>query len=181
MLTKLGKAGVLLLTTLTALVLSGPAGASAAPHSKPFTQPSGARVSSSGTAIHTFYSGKCLDADLNTINDNGAVVQLWDCNYEDQQLWYLTGDFAIHVAYNGRCLDADVNHIFDNGDRVQLWECNGSPQQKWYVYGDYTIRSAYSGLCLDADINHIWDNGDRIQLWECTSGPGPGPNQKWYS
>lgn len=32
-------------------------------------------------------NGRCLDADLNTIANNGAKVQLWDCNGLPQQQW----------------------------------------------------------------------------------------------
>jgi hypothetical protein len=36
--------------------------------------------------IQSNYSGRCLDADLNSIARNGTVVQLWDCNAQSQQL-----------------------------------------------------------------------------------------------
>ncbi|WP_344446007.1 hypothetical protein, partial [Kitasatospora nipponensis] len=32
------------------------------------------------TAFTNNHGGKCLDGDLNTIGNNGAKVQLWDCN-----------------------------------------------------------------------------------------------------
>ena len=31
--------------------------------------------------------GLCLDLDANRPNENGAIVQLWQCNYDPQQLW----------------------------------------------------------------------------------------------
>lgn len=37
--------------------------------------------------IRSAYNNRCLDADLNRINLNGAKVQLWDCNASGQQNW----------------------------------------------------------------------------------------------
>lgn len=36
---------------------------------------------------HCVKSGRCIDADLNTIGGNGTRVQLWDCNSQPQQDW----------------------------------------------------------------------------------------------
>src|SRR3954447_6620186 len=82
--------------------------------------------------IRSKRSGRCLDADLNTIGRNGAVVQLWDCNGQRQQQWLYGPDGTLRSAYNGRCLDADLNTTWRNGRVVQLWDCNSQPQQRWY-------------------------------------------------
>jgi hypothetical protein len=122
--------------------------------------------------VHNAY-GRCLDADVSHIGENGDVVQLWSCSGSPQQIWYGSSDNAIHVGYNGRCLDADVNHIFENGARVQLWDCNGSAQQRWLVSRPFsestysTIRTLYNGKCLDADLNTIGRDGTVMQLWDC--------------
>ena len=76
-------------------------------------------------------SGRCLDADRNTIPANGTRVQLWDCLGANQtnQGWYfestsLTGVYRIRSQFNaGKCLDADLNTISGNGTKVQLWDC----------------------------------------------------------
>ena len=93
-------------------------------------QASSAAAASYGVAIHSAKSGRCLDADLNTIGGNGTKVQLWDCNGQPQQKWYYDGKFT-HSGYNARCLDADLNTIGGDGTKVQLWDCNGQPQQQW--------------------------------------------------
>jgi hypothetical protein len=59
------------------------------------------------------YDGRCLDADLNTINANGTRVQLWDCNGQPQQKWSLNGkveaaikwytDKIGNTRYDGHC------------------------------------------------------------------------------
>ena len=70
-------------------------------------QASSAAAASYGVAIHSAKSGRCLDADLNTIGGDGTKVQLWDCNGQPQQKWYYDGKFT-HSGYNARCLDADT-------------------------------------------------------------------------
>ncbi|MFF4132254.1 RICIN domain-containing protein [Streptomyces mirabilis] len=125
-------------------------------------------------------SGRCVDADLNTIGTNGTKVQLWDCNHSAQQNWILYGDGTIRSSKNGKCLDADLNTIGSNGTKVQLWTCNGKSQQKWSITGGTTsathrIVSRYSYRCVDADLNTIGSNGTKVQLWDCNSQP----QQNW--
>ncbi len=150
--------------------------------------------------IHSDYNNKCLDADLNTIGNDGTKVQLWTCNNSSQQTWdgYTRGNdysrtYWINAA-GGRCLDADLNHIGSNGDKVQLWTCNGSSQQTWfpgaiqpapgnnYVYTLQNEAALTSNgyKCLDADLNTIGANGTKIQLWDClTKNGSPVGNQEW--
>ena len=37
-------------------------------------------------------SGRCLDADLGTINQNGTKVQVWDCSGGTNQDWYFENE-----------------------------------------------------------------------------------------
>lgn len=119
-----------------------------------------------GTAVTVRVSGQCLDADLNTINRNGSRVQLWQCNGQAQQKWYIEPDGTIHSGYNGWCLDADTNTANRNGGIVQLWQCNGTAQQRWSKKAGL-IFSGLSNRCLDADLNTINRNGTTVQLWDC--------------
>ncbi|MEO6085226.1 MAG: ricin-type beta-trefoil lectin domain protein, partial [Umezawaea sp.] len=48
-------------------------------------------------------SGRCLDVSGQS-QDNGAKVQLWDCNGQSNQKWTLTGAAELRV-YGGKCLD----------------------------------------------------------------------------
>jgi hypothetical protein len=121
-------------------------------------------------------SGRCLDADLNTIGGNGTKVQLWDCNGQLQQRWTYYVDDTIRSSKSRKCLDADLNAIGSNGAKVQLWACNGSRQQKWTfisgsVNGSLRAISQYNGRCLDADLNTIRRNGTKMQLWDCNAQP----------
>ena len=119
-------------------------------------------------------SGRCIDADLNTIGANGTKVQLWDCNGQPQQRWTYYTNGTIKTAKSRKCLDADLNTIGRNGTKVQLWDCNGSRQQQWTfigggVSGASRLISQYNGRCLDADLNTIRRNGTKVQLWDCNS------------
>ncbi|MEF2530045.1 MULTISPECIES: ricin-type beta-trefoil lectin domain protein [Streptomyces] len=120
-------------------------------------------------------SNRCLDADTNTINNDGGRAQVWDCNHAANQRWILEPNGALRVDFNNnKCLDADTNTINDNGAKVQLWTCNGQPQQQWYRGPDNTIRSRYNGKCLDQDTREN-RNGGKVQLWECNKSP----QQSW--
>ncbi|WP_432838773.1 ricin-type beta-trefoil lectin domain protein [Dactylosporangium sp. CA-092794] len=135
----------------------------------------GPPASANTAALHTSYNGKCVDADLNTINRNGTRIQLWDCNGSPQQTWNFAGDGTIRVGRNNKCLDSDTNTAGRLGAVVQLWDCNGSAAQRWSVING-VIRSGYSGQCLDADLNAIAANGARVQLWSCNGSK----QQQWY-
>jgi hypothetical protein len=37
-------------------------------------------------------SGRCLDADLGTINQNGTKVQVWDCGSGTNQQWFFENE-----------------------------------------------------------------------------------------
>ncbi|GAA3867525.1 hypothetical protein GCM10022243_36610 [Saccharothrix violaceirubra] len=132
-------------------------------------------------SIKTRLNGRCLDADANTLPNNGTKVQLWDCNGTSQQSWELrsvgNGYYTIHIRWSGKCLDADANNG-GNGTKVQIWDCNGSAQQRWYKYGESgTSRfvNDFSWRCLDADAN-AGGNGTKVQLWDCNGAPQQG----WY-
>lgn len=108
--------------------------------------------------------GKCLDVHAPDRRNNGARVQVWDCNGEDQQTWIRRG--KAYMTKDGKCLDVHAPDQNLNGARVQIWECNGSPQQQWTSGSGTSIRSA-AGKCLDV---HRFDqnaNGGKVQVWDC--------------
>ncbi|MFE9423124.1 RICIN domain-containing protein [Kitasatospora sp. NPDC006697] len=132
------------------------------------------------TAFTNNHGGKCLDGDLNTIGNNGAIVQLWDCNGWDNQTWYWTpveGQSGVYTLQNGhglQCLDGDLNTIGNNGAKVQLWGCNGWDNQSW-AWDGTTLKNTHGGKCLDGDLNTIGNNGAIVQLWDCNGWD----NQSW--
>jgi hypothetical protein len=131
-----------------------------------------------GSPLTSGLNRRCMDADLNNPRD-GAQIQLWDCNGEDQQKWIITGDeqgfLTIRSGLNGKCLDADVNNGA-NGTKVQLWRCNGSLQQRWSGSGNTITSAAFPTKCLDADANMRRKNGARVQMWVCNKTP----QQQWF-
>ncbi|MDH6133831.1 hypothetical protein P3T37_003229 [Kitasatospora sp. MAA4] len=127
------------------------------------------------------HGGKCLDGDLNTIGNNGGVVQLWDCNGWNNQVWDWVpstvngaGWYTIQNDHGGQCLDGDLNGIPNNGAKVQLWGCNGWNNQQW-AWGGATLVNGTGGQCLDGDLNTIGNNGGVVQLWACNGWD----NQAW--
>lgn len=116
-------------------------------------------------------AGKCLDVHAPDQNNNGARVQVWDCNGSVQQSWrYKHG--AIRSAAN-LCLDVHAPDQRNNGGRVQVWACNGSPQQTWSLQGG-AIRSG-AGKCLDVHAPDQGTNGGRVQVWDCNGSQ----QQRW--
>ena len=108
--------------------------------------------------------GKCLDVHAPDQLKNGARVQVWDCNIQDQQDWHVV-DRAL-VTRNGKCLDVHAPDQYTNGGKVQIWDCNGAPQQQWTLLPDRTLRSA-AGKCLDVHAPEQLMNGGRVQVWDC--------------
>jgi hypothetical protein len=152
--------------------------------------PASLPVNGSVIRITNQVTGRCLDADLNTVNQNGTRVQLWDClpGTPGNQLWQVRNSLsgvALQSLYPPyRCLDADING-WTNGVRVQLWDCNGTAVQAWYMdsasgapitneyfFNSYPANGPYN---LDADLNTIYQNGTTVQLW----APNGQPQQKW--
>jgi predicted chitinase len=83
-------------------------------------------VSSDGTIK---VAGKCLDVAAAATND-GAKVQLYDCNGTAAQKWYFTPAFDIVNPNADKCLDLTGNSTADF-TKVQLWSCTGGSNQKW--------------------------------------------------
>jgi hypothetical protein len=123
---------------------------------------------------------RCLDADLGTITTLVTKVQLWDCNFGEQQVWNtrLWSNSTVAVWTRIRpnwCMDANPSGW--NGTVVELRECNGSTGQQWQVRGlnsPYRIVHIPTGLCLEAAAATVGHNGSTIQLWDCNGQPHQG-------
>jgi hypothetical protein len=135
--------------------------------------------------IQSALSGRCLDADLYTLNANGTRVQLWDCDpYAAQQAFYITSNVEGYLRFqnvaNGRYLDADLSSINANGTRIQLWDFVGGAKNQWWLdtvnpEGYVRFQSPASGRYLTAE-GSVGGNGTRIQLWDFIAG---GRSQWW--
>jgi hypothetical protein len=110
-------------------------------------------------------AGKCLDVHAPDQNNNGATVQVWDCNSTIQQTWQFDGNAIKSGA--GKCLDVHAPDQFNNGGRVQVWDCNNTMQQTWHLEGN-AIKSG-AGKCLDVHAPDQFNNGGVVQVWDCNN------------
>lgn len=114
-------------------------------------------------------AGKCLDVPPDQARNNGARVQLWDCNPSEFQRWKNDGGRFKNAS--GKCLDVKGD-VKKGGSTLQLWDCNDAPNQKWSADGG-RLRNG-GGKCMDVngDVNK---NGSGVQIWDCNDAV----NQKW--
>jgi hypothetical protein len=115
--------------------------------------------------------GLCLD-DRNDSARNGAIVQVWTCNGEENQQWQVYNDGTIR--HGGLCLDA-TGHGTTNGTKVQLWACTGAANQQWDTK-DFRIHydnPAATGKVLDD--TGSGGNGTQQEIWNNLGGK----NQYW--
>ncbi|WP_406315996.1 lectin [Streptosporangium sp. NBC_01639] len=122
-------------------------------------------------AIRGVGSGRCLDVS-GVSQANGAQVQLWDCNGQNNQQWTSTGAGELRV-YGTKCLDVSNQGTAD-GAPVQIWDCNGQNNQKWRFNSDGTITAVGANKCLDVP-NSATANGTKLAIWSCNGGN----NQRW--
>ncbi|MCG5221077.1 lectin [Streptosporangium sp. KLBMP 9127] len=122
-------------------------------------------------AIRGVGSGRCLDVS-GVSQANGAQVQIWDCNGQNNQQWASTGATELRV-YGNKCLDVS-NQSTADGAPVQIWDCNGQNNQKWRVNSDGTITAIGANKCLDVP-NSATANGTKLAIWSCHGGS----NQRW--
>jgi hypothetical protein len=85
-------------------------------------------------------SGRFLDADTGTINNDGTWVQLFGFEgSEPNRQWRLADQggatFVIANADSGRVLDADTGTLNSDGTVVQLFgfDANGMPNRQWLL------------------------------------------------
>lgn len=155
-----------------------------------------------GIFINNLISGKCIDVAGAPGRENGAPLQLWDCeltginpdnNSITDQRWLLTSDGFIRNTLSGKCIDVAGAPGRGNGAPLQLWDCelsgrnrdNGSTtDQRWTITGNGFIRNTLSGKCIDVAGAPGQTNGTRLQLWDCElSGRnrenGSDTDQQW--
>jgi hypothetical protein len=139
---------------------------------------------------------KCIDVAGAPGTENGAKLQLWDCERTGRnrdngsgtdQFWVTSSDGFIKNVKSGKCIDVAGAPGTANGAALQLWDCetsgvnkdNGTPtDQKWtYKHIDINGRrhifiiNKLSGKCIDVAGAPGTENGAKLQLWDCeTSG-----------
>lgn len=110
---------------------------------------------------------QCIDVQSASI-DNGANVQILQCQDADSQYWYFADDFTIRFhKKRSKCLD--LNHSStDNGNNIQLFDCNNTNAQKWTYDGIYkSFRSWVNPeKCLDV-VHSGTEDHTNIQIFDC--------------
>ena len=120
-------------------------------------------------------SGKFLDLDNNTTNNNTAIVQYDDEGTDASQIWTLTeiggekGVYSICTSVNKRQGMDVADWSKDNGAQVQLYEYIGNRNQQFIVVekgdGYYQFVSRLSGKVIEIPSSSK-DNGEWIKLYD---------------
>ena len=120
-------------------------------------------------------SGKFLDLDNNTTDNNTAIVQYDDEYIDATQIWTLTeiggekGVYSICTSVNKRQGMDVADWSKDNGAQVQLYEYNGNRNQQFIVVekgdGYYQFVSRLSGKVIEIPSSSK-DNGEWIKLYD---------------
>jgi hypothetical protein len=129
-----------------------------------------AAVAEGATIAPVLAPGKCLDVAWAS-RDDGAEIQLWDCNGGAQEAWAYAGGML--SVYGDKCLDVK-DGVDQNGARLQIWDCTpGNANQQWVRRGN-AWEWAGHGKCLDVP-GGITQAGTRLQIWDCLDNA----NQQW--
>ncbi|MGH1548812.1 RICIN domain-containing protein [Leifsonia poae] len=117
-------------------------------------------------SLNTGVNNRCLDVPSSKW-ENGTVVAMWSCNYNNNQRWSFTSTGQLQS--NKTCLQTQTPNPLA-GDRVIIQDCDNSKGQLWdYVDGAIVART--SGLCLQLDPGNSW----AVSLGTCNGSAG----QKW--
>lgn len=124
-------------------------------------------------ALVNVHADKCLDVAGGS-TENGANVQLYECNGGDSQAFALEqrdGAWLLRNARSDKCLDIWAWST-DPGANVAQYECHGGENQQFDILdagGVVRIVSRWSGLALDG-----WRrgtaNGTNVAQWTITGG-----------
>lgn len=121
-------------------------------------------------------TSKCIDI-VGGKAVNGAGVQIWGCNGQQNQKFIWCSDGRIVSAINDQmCLDVpggDPSKAWN----LQMWQCNGGRGQYWQYDGNaMAIFPASVGEKMCIDVNGGSTNpGTLVNLYGCS----PGTGEKW--
>lgn len=108
--------------------------------------------------------GKCLDVSGANSGGNGAAIDLWDCQREAaDQYWLHNANGSLTTI--GRCLDVPSGSAVA-GTAVQLYDCNGNVAQVWVQQSNGSLLNPHSDLCL-SDPGGTTANGTALVIDTC--------------
>lgn len=128
-------------------------------------------------------SGRCVDVYGTPGVNNGAKLQLYDCEFGNpatDQLWIFRPDGFIQNKQSQRCIDVKGTPGVENGTKLQLWDCefnNTSSDQIWTLTTDGYFKNRY-GRCIDVSGTPGMKNEDELQIWDCEFG-NTKTDQQW--
>jgi hypothetical protein len=129
---------------------------------------------------------RCLDADSDTIRQNGGKAQIFGCNGTVFQGWFfdhtgVEGLYRIRTMFRpDGCLDAD--NSVPSHNRLQIWHCIGTSQhnQLWWLtttgHARTQIKSDFNGKCIQIEDNNF-GTGSPLFLADCNAG---SDQQQWW-
>lgn len=121
-------------------------------------------------------SSKCLDVGGGKVV-NGAAVQIWGCNGQQQQSFKWCSDGRIVSTVNDKmCLDVPGGDP-SKPNNLEIWECNSNDGQYWgYDSNNMAIYSAKLGekMCIDV-VGGATKPGTPVNIYYCS----PGTGEKW--
>jgi len=123
---------------------------------------------SEGVFIQNEFSQKCLDLPGGN-TDNGNNLWVWDCLFNDQQIWQFSSGQLVLASNPMKCLDLPDNDFAD-GRVPMIWDCVGTPQQQWSYDPDfgtiYLSTSNDATRCLGVPIE-TQNPGLDVGVFEC--------------
>jgi hypothetical protein len=136
-------------------------------------------VTQNAYLISSVLSGRCLDADTNTIKPTaprcscGTAIRTLPTRRSTSRQ-NAEGYMRFQNVASGRYLYADMNSIGTNGTRVQLWNFVAGAKNQWWSAkqipeGYLRMQTPASTRCLSVD-ESVGGNGARVQLWDFIAG-----------
>jgi hypothetical protein len=142
--------------------------------------PAGPALAQQGQFLVHEASGLCVDVSGAPGVNNGARLQLWQCetaNNRDNgsatdQKWFLKDGF-VRNALSARCMDVPGAPGVAAGTGLQLWDCeasgrttNGAQTDQQFDHVNGQFRHRVSGQCIGPERTD-YRNGVRLVLMRC--------------
>jgi hypothetical protein len=134
----------------------------------------------------------CLNANSNYKLGNGVPIQIWTCNWNDNDLWELGAcktvssgltwcELEIQEGYGNYCLNANDSHGIYEGSPLQLYTCGMGDNALWIFQQTggvpeccYLQVGTNGGpWIVTVDLsNGTPGNGTKAWIWKPTSSSG---------
>jgi len=121
--------------------------------------------------IQSNLNGLCLDLP-NGDTTNGNRLQVWNCNWHDNQKWRFFQNQIKYLANTEKCVDAVLNGKMIVGP-LQIWDCNGQENQQFGY--DANMNTIYMIATPASNKGCLGISGGEVQAWGCNGAQ----QQKW--